>query len=142
MNSFDARDYFQKMYRIVGAAMTLHNELGHGFSEAVYQECLSILCQEEGIPWEREKKLTMHFHGQSLQKTYVADFVCYGDIVVELKAVSEVIPEHRAQLLNYLRITDSPAGVLINFGHPSFLVSEKYMFNPIKGEYDFVRGSM
>ena len=58
MNSFDARDYFQKMYRIVGAAMTLYNELGHGFSEAVYQECLSILCREEGIPWEREKKLT------------------------------------------------------------------------------------
>lgn len=139
MKEFDKRDYFQRMYRIVGAAMDLYNELGRGYAEAIYQECLSIICTEKGIPWEREKRLSMSFHGKKLQKEYVADFVCYGDIIVELKATSVLDSEHRAQLFNYLRITEAPAGILINFGHQDFLVSEKYMFDEITGNYQFVR---
>lgn len=82
-------DYKQQMYNIIGAAMSLYNEIGPGFSEPIYQECLSVICSERSIPWEREKELHMYFHGQKLEKNYKADFVCYGDIIVELKAVSD-----------------------------------------------------
>ena len=129
---------YDKMYKIVGVAMRLYNELGYGYSEPIYQECLSVLCSGEGIPWEREKELTMFFHDKPLDKKYIADFVCYNDIIVELKAVSELTKEHRAQLFNYLRITHATAGVLINFGNPKCLISEKYLFNPVTNDYDFV----
>ena len=133
------QDYLNRMYQIIGAAMEVYNDLGFGLSEPIYQECLSIVCTERGIPWEREKMLKMYFHGQELKKTYKADFVCYGDLTVEIKAVSELNNEHRAQLFNYLRITDSYAGVLINFGHPQNLISERYIYDFIKGSYDYVR---
>ena len=129
---------YDKMYKIVGVAMRLYNELGYGYSEPIYQECLSILCTEEGIPWEREKELTLFFHDQLLEKKYKADFVCYNNLIVELKAVNELTSEHRAQLFNYMRITHSYAGVLINFGNPRRLISEKYLFNPITNEYESV----
>ena len=89
------RDYLNKMYQIIGAAMEVYNELGFGLSEPIYQECLSIACKEKEIPWEREKPLTMYFRGQELKKKYFADFVCYGDLIVELKAVSEINSDHR-----------------------------------------------
>ena len=98
--------YKERMYNIIGAAMALYNEIGYGFSEPIYQECLSIICTEKNIPWEREKVLKMFFHGVELEKTYKADFVCYDDIIVELKAVSELLGEHRAQLFNYMKITN------------------------------------
>ena len=139
MDVYDSRILYQQMYKIVGAAMNLYNELGNGYSEAIYQECMAIVCTEKGIPWEREKLLKMHFHGQTLHKQYFADFVCYDNIIVELKAVDEVISEHRAQLLNYLRIAKAPAGVLINFGNPKLLFSEKYLFAPSSNCYYFVR---
>ena len=141
-NSFmefrDKESYLQKMYHIIGACMDLYNELGFGFSEPIYQECLSVVCEEKGIPWEREKTLCMQFHGHELEKRYKADFVCYGDIIVELKAVSELTKEHRAQLFNYMRITDSFAGVLVNFGNPDHLVSERYIYDILDGEYKYV----
>ena len=129
---------YDKMYKIVGVAMRLYNELGYGYSEPIYQECLSMLCTEEGIPWEREKKLTMYFHDKALEKKYIADFVCYNDLIVEIKAVSELTNEHRAQLFNYLRITHATAGVLINFGHPKRLISEKYLYDSDTDQYVYV----
>ena len=133
------KEYLEKMYQVIGAAMVVYNELGYGLSEPIYQECLSIVCTERGIPWEREKVLKMFFHGQELKKTYKADFVCYGDLIVEIKAVSELSNDHRGQLFNYLRITDSFAGVLINFGHPKNLISERYLYDYLKGSYEYVR---
>lgn len=129
---------YEKMYKIVGVAMQLYNELGPGYAEPIYQECLSILCTEAGIPWEREKELAMFFHGHPLDKKYVADFVCYENIIVELKAVGELTNDHRAQLFNYLHITHAPAGLLINFGDPHRLISEKYSFNPNNNSFDFI----
>ena len=119
--------------------MDVYNELGYGLSEPIYQECLSIVCTEKGIPWEREKPLKMSFHGQELKKTYIADFVCYDDLIVELKAVSELTNDHRGQLFNYLRITNSDAGILINFGQPRMLVCERYIYNPSSDKYEYVR---
>ena len=118
--------------------MRLYNELGYGYSEPIYQECLSVLCSEIGIPWEREKELTMFFHDQPLEKKYKADFVCYNNLIVELKAVSELTKEHRAQLFNYLRITHSTAGVLINFGHPKRRISEKYIYDSDTNQFVYV----
>ena len=135
----DTQLHKQQMYNIIGAAMAVYNEIGYGFSELIYQECLSIVCTEKGIPWEREKPLTMNFHGQQLKKTYIADFVCYDDLIVELKAVSELTNDHRGQLFNYLRITNSYAGVLINFGQPKMLVCERYIYDPSSDKYEYVR---
>ena len=135
----DKKGILDKMYRIIGAAMDLYNELGYGYSEPIYQECLSIICTEKGIPWEREKKLKMSFHGKLLNKEYIADFVCFGDIIVELKAVSELTKEHRAQLFNYMRITGTDAGVLINYGNPDRLIAERYIYDEDKGCYQYVK---
>ena len=131
-------EYLAKMYQVIGAAMEVYNELGFGYSEPIYQECLSIVCTERSIPWEREKLLPMYFRNTKLKKEYKADFVCFGDLIVELKAVSELLPDHRAQLFNYLRITRLYGGLLINFGQPNSLVSERYLYNVMTEEYDFV----
>ena len=130
---------YEKMYAIVGIAMQVYNELGYGLAEPIYQECMSIICTEEGIQWEREKPLEMYFHGQLLKKKYIADFVCFGDLIVELKAVSNITNEHRAQLFNYLRITQSNAGVLLNFGNPNRLISERYLYDEPTDSYIFVK---
>ena len=132
------KEYLGKMCQVIGAAMDVYNELGYGLAEPIYQECFSIVFSEKGIPWEREKVLKMYFHGQELKKKYIADFVCYGDLIVETKAVLELSNEHRALLFNYLRITDSFAGVLVNFGHPKNLISERYLYDYIKGSYEYV----
>lgn len=132
--------YKLQMYRIAGVGMKLYNELGSGYSEAIYQECLSILCTEYGIPWEREKNLQMYFHKCVLEKTYIADFVCYNDIIIELKATREVLGEHRAQLFNYLRITGLHAGMIMNFGEFDRLHTERYLYNPATNKFDLVRG--
>ena len=120
--------------------MSLYNELGSGYSEPIYQECLSVICSEKDIPWEREKTLKMYFHGVELEKAYKADFVCYDDIIVELKAVSELLSEHRAQLFNYMRITNIKFGILINFGEKDRLHSEKYMYNDLFNSFELIRG--
>lgn len=134
-------EYIQKMYQIVGLGMKLYNELGPGYAEPIYQECLSVLCDENNVKWEREADLHMYFHGKQLQKVYTADFVCFGDIIVELKAVKELIGEHRAQLFNYLRITGLHAGVLMNFGEAEYLHSERYLYNSKTNRYELVKGN-
>ena len=139
MQAIDRGDIQKKMYQVIGAAMVVYNEVGYGLAEPIYQECLSIVCSEKGIPWEREKQLSMCFHEQQLKKLYKADFVCYDNLIVELKAVSELTNDHRAQLLNYLRMTGAPAGLLINFGHPTMLISERYIYHPADNKYEYIR---
>jgi GxxExxY protein len=106
----------QECYDIIGAAMEVHNELGHGFLEPVYQEALSIVFQENGIPFSKEQVLDIHFKGRLLNKKYVADFICYDEVIVELKAMENLAPEHIAQVLNYLKATGKKLGLLLNFG--------------------------
>ena len=133
-------EYRQQMYDIIGAAMSLYNELGPGYAEPIYQECLSVVCSEKSIPWEREKELQMYFHGRKLEKCYKADFVCYDDIVIELKATSELLKEHRAQLFNYMKITRCSHGILINFGESNHLHAEKYRLNEVSNTIELIRG--
>jgi GxxExxY protein len=109
----------QESYQIVGACMEVHAGLGGGFLEPVYQEALALVFAEKEIPFEREKELPIFFRGKPLNKRYVADFVCFGSIIVEIKATSDLTGEHEAQVLNYLKASGLKLGLLVNFGVPS-----------------------
>ena len=115
----------EESYKIVGAAFKVYNTLGHGFLEAVYQEALEIEFQKQGIPYEREKELKIQYDGVELKQTYKADFVCFGKIIVELKAVNAIDDAHRAQVHNYLHATGYKLGLLLNFGCPDELEKER-----------------
>ena len=117
--------YKEECFKIIGAAMKVHRTLGAGFLEAVYQEALELEFQQHGIPYEREKNLTISYNGVELHQTYKADFICYGKIIVELKAVSSLDNVHRAQTINYLKATDLKLGLLINFGDFEELIWER-----------------
>ncbi len=106
-------------YAIIGACMEVHRELGHGFLETVYQEALAIEFGERRIACERERGLPISYKGQRLNCSYKADFVCYGEIVVEIKSVARLVGPHEAQLINYLKASGMERGLLINFGAPS-----------------------
>ena len=115
----------EQSYAINGAAMNVYNALGHGFLEAVYQEALELEFIKRGIPYEREKELKIFYEGKELRQTYKADFVCFGDIIVELKAVAHLDDSHRSQVFNYLKATGFKLGLLYNFGHYNGLEWER-----------------
>ena len=102
--------------KVIGACYTVHNELGCGLYERVYQEALAIVLREEGIPFEREKHLPIEFHGQTLDCDYIADFLIDNTIILELKAVSEINSVYESQVINYLKATGLQVGLLVNFG--------------------------
>jgi len=105
--------YKKECYQIIGAAMEVHNELGCGFLEAVYQEALAILLDKKLIPFEKEKVLDIAFRGNILSKKYIADFVCFNEVIVELKTADSIHTEHIAQVLNYLKATNKRIGYLL-----------------------------
>lgn len=106
-------------YAIVGACMEVHRELGPGFLEAIYQEALAIELGIRGIPFEREACLRVHYKDRLLNKEYFCDFLCYGKIIIECKSVRKLLPDHDAQVFNYLKATKLALGLLVNFGEPS-----------------------
>ena len=105
-----------EVFAIYGAAIEVHRELVPGFLEAVYQEALEIELRDRDIPFEAQKPLPIHYKGRKLKKEYVADLVCYGQIVVELKALDQLSKKEEAQILNYLKATGARVGLLLNFG--------------------------
>ena len=108
---------FQKQtYEIIGAGMSVHGELGCGFLEAVYQEALEIELLERGHPFQAQMPIRIRYKGQPIQKRYVADLLCFDNIIVELKAISYLGGNEEAQVLNYLKATGVRVGLLINFG--------------------------
>ena len=115
----------EESYKIVGAAFKVYNTLGHGFLETVYQEAFEIELQKQGIPFEREKELKIQYDGVELKQAYKADFVCFGKIIVELKAVSALDDAHRSQVYNYLHATGFKLGLLLNFGCVDELEKER-----------------
>ena len=109
----------EESYLIRGAVFEVYKEMGCGFLEAIYQECLLREFQLRGIPYVRHPQLEVAYKGDPLPLTYVPDFICYDTIILELKSVKTLAPEHIAQLMNYLKITNKKLGFLINFGsHP------------------------
>ena len=106
-------------YAIIGAAFEVHKELSNGFLEPVYQQALAKEFRLKDIPFEKEALINIYYKGEKLDKCYKADFICYNDIVIELKALSDLSSEHESQLINYLKATRKKLGILINFGKPS-----------------------
>ena len=117
---------YMDMYDVVGAAMEVHNVLGRGMAEPIYQEALAVEMKKRGMIAEREKELRLRYKDVLLEKTYSADFY-YNGIIIELKSVEEIIPVHRSQLFNYMRITGHRRGILFNFGEES-LYTERYLY--------------
>ena len=109
--------YSDEAYKLVGACFEVYNRMGCGFLESVYQECLEIELAEQCFPYEAQKELRLRYREQELRQRYVPDFVCYGKIILEIKAVSDLTDEHRSQVLNYLHATNMKLGLLVNFGH-------------------------
>ncbi len=111
--------YKAETYSIIGAAMEVHRILGQGFLESVYQEAIQIELLRKRIPFEAQSKIEVFYNEQLLSKYFIADLFCYQAIIVEIKAVSQIMPEHEAQLINYLKATKTKLGILINFGTES-----------------------
>ena len=109
--------YKDECYQIMGACFEVYKEKGCGFLEAVYQECLEIEFGMQGILYVPMKPLALSYKGRPLKQTYEPDFICMDKIIVEIKAVSALADEHRAQVLNYLNATGFKLGLLVNFGH-------------------------
>lgn len=108
-----------EVYAIIGAAMEVHREQGCGFAEPVYQECMEIELAERKIPAEPQKEMPITYKGRRLKKSYIADFVTHGKIVVEIKALDKLTSREESQVINYLKSSRLEVGVLINFGAPS-----------------------
>ena len=119
--------YANKVYKIIGAAMTVHSELGYGLLEPIYQEALHLELLDRGIANDREIEIPVYYKKHLLEKKYRMD-ILVDDIIVELKSVTNLVPAHRAQLCNYLRLTCKPLGLLINFGEES-LIGERWVYD-------------
>jgi GxxExxY protein len=117
--------YAEETYRIQGAVFRVYRSMGAGFLEAVYQECLALEFAKRGVPFVAQRQLALTYEGRQLRQTYVADFLCFDRIIVELKSVSALTPAHRAQVFNYLRATGLELGLLVNFGPTSKATVER-----------------
>lgn len=115
----------EESYKIMGACFEVYKEKGCGFLESVYQECLELELADQAIPFRSQQKLQLCYKGRPLKQTYEPDFVCHDKIILEIKAVSALTDEHRAQVQNYLRATGHRLGLLVNFGHYPKVESER-----------------
>lgn len=116
------------MYDVIGAIHEVHCELGAGLNEVCYQEALQIQLEEQGIPYYKEQSFHPIYHKRELQALFRVDYLCKGDIIVECKSVSELIPIHRAQLFNYMRLLKKTCGILVNFAPRNYDL-ERYFFD-------------
>lgn len=117
--------YKQEVFQIIGGCFAVYNDKGHGFVEAVYQECVEIELEHLRVPFDAQRELALSYRGRTLRRTYIPDFLCFEKIIVELKAVKELCDEHRAQVLNYLKATGLQLGLLVNFGNQRGLQWER-----------------
>ena len=109
--------YKDEAFKIIGACFEVYKNKGCGFLEPVYQECLEIELDLQGVPFVPQKSLTLEYKAHQLKQTYAPDFICYEKIILEIKAVAQLADEHRAQVINYLNATGFKLGLLVNFGH-------------------------
>ncbi len=126
--------YEKESYAIRGCLMNVFNELGSGFLEKVYQEALEIEFKEKGIPYIREAHLKISYKGHEIKQDYIADFICYDKIIVELKAVEKLNEVHQAQVFNYLKATGFDLAILANFGEKMLKMERLFNFMKKKSE--------
>lgn len=117
----------EEVYAVIGAAVEVHKELGPGFLEAVYQEAMEIELAMRGIPFESQKGLKLCYKGQLLKKEYIPDLLCFGKLIVDLKAMDRLSGKEEAQILNYLKASGLKVGLLINFGSSPKLEWRRYV---------------
>ena len=117
----------------VGIAMEVHKTLGRGMAEPIYQEAFALEMKLRGMIFEREKELRLYYKGILMEKTYFADFYFNG-IIIEFKSVEEICSDHRAQLMNYMRIAHAERGLLFNFGE-KHLYAERYLYLPDRDDF-------
>lgn len=117
--------YKEEGYQILGACFEVYKELGNGFLESVYQECLAIEFEKNGIPFEQHPQLRIKYREQTISKYFMPDFICFNKIIIELKTASKLSNENKSQLFNYLKITGLKVGYLVNFGHYPYLEFER-----------------
>lgn len=121
----------QQTHAIIGAAMEVHRELGPGFLEPVYQDALAVELKSRGLEFVRELELPILYKGAALSCTYRADFVCFNQVIVELKALPAITGVEEAQIINYLKATKLDRGLFINFARPS-LEFKRYIFSNLR----------
>jgi len=119
--------YKEESYKIIGAGFEVYKEKGNGFLEAVYQECLGKELKLQGIDFLEKPKIELHYKGEKLVQYYEPDFLCYGKIILEIKAVKSIADEHKAQTINYLKSTNNKLGLLVNFGHFPKIQHERFL---------------
>lgn len=130
MEGFRSREPFgEEGYRLVGAAMEVYNQMGGGLTEPIYQECLELELELKGIPFDAFRELRTFYKGRELKKRYIPDLIVYEKIIAELKAVKSLEPEHESQLLNYMHLTRSPLGYLLNFSPKLGLQWRRFLLN-------------
>jgi len=114
-----ALQYENETYQIIGSCMTVHKSLGCGFLESVYQEAIEKTFTKNKLPYKRQQKMKILFEGVELTKYFIADFVCFDKVILEIKACEYITKNHQSQLLNYLKSTKMEIGLLVNFGESS-----------------------
>ncbi len=122
--------YKEESYQIVGACYEVYKQKGSGFLEPVYQECLAIALGLRNVPFVEQPKLQLDYKGTALKKSYEPDFTCFGKIILEIKAVTKLLDEHRAQIINYVKATGLQLGILVNFGHYPKIEIERFVNLP------------
>ena len=121
----------EESYKIIGACFEVYKTMGCGFLEAVYQECVSMEFTAQGIPFIAQPSLQLSFKGHPLKQTYEPDFLCFNEIILELKATKNLIDDFRAQTVNYLKTTKKQLALLVNFGHYPHLEYERFVNDPL-----------
>jgi GxxExxY protein len=119
--------YKNESFKIIGACFEVYNQLGSGFLESVYQQCLLDEFQTQGINCTAQQRIHITYKGKQIQQFFDADFICFDKIILEIKAVKNLLDEHRAQTINYLKATNLELALLVNFGHHPKLQYERFL---------------
>jgi GxxExxY protein len=117
----------EESYQLMGAAFEVYKEKGNGYLEAVYQECLAMEFEDNKIPFKEKPPLTLYYKTRQLKQKYEPDYLCFDEIIVEIKAVKTLTDQHRKQIINYLKSTGKELGILINFGHHPKVQYERFV---------------
>ena len=126
-----AEIYKDEGYKLMAAAFEVYNDRGFGMAEEIYQECLEIELELRSFAFKPKQELKCFYKGRELKKRYIPDFVVFDGLLVELKAVSQLLPEHEAQLINYMRISRQPVGYLVNFGSKGGLEWKRFILSEL-----------